>query len=380
LTVFDQLADDLLKQETESSAMLPIAGIAFLIAFLNRENLQKQLMRELHDIDVLTRFIKVTKRKSLRLVPKGLVVHWIAGNIPLLGMFSWAISALLGNSNLVRISTRQGDFITPILLRLRVLGPAGAEMARKTIIVRFDRDLESAHQTISDQADVRIAWGGMESVNAIHSLPSRWQCEDVTFGPRMSMAVVDPNHLKKGMIGRLATDIVFFDQLACSSPQIIFVKKDNENKFDKLVRDLSQHLEQKVKAFPRHRLDTSETYQIHLDRVRAILNGGRLFHDEETQWTVIQIERPLTDVICGNRVIQVIPYANIDEIYEYIPSNIQTIITALDENDTQIFTEYAAYLGVCRFPRPGESNNFENPWDGIPLVSRLTKYVIRTDG
>ena len=41
--------------------------------------------------------------------------------------------------------------------------------------------------------------------------------------------------------------------------------------------------------------------------------------------------------------------------------------------------EQAARRGACRFPVPGTGNHFDVPWDGIPLVSRLTRWVLRTD-
>jgi hypothetical protein len=36
---------------------------------------------------VRRRFVPTEERKSLRLLPKGVVCHWVAGNVPLLGMF-----------------------------------------------------------------------------------------------------------------------------------------------------------------------------------------------------------------------------------------------------------------------------------------------------
>jgi hypothetical protein len=75
----------------------------------------------------------------------------------------------------------------------------------------------------------------------------------------------------------------------------------------------------------------------------------------------------------------VIPYRDVAEIAAFIPANVQTAVMLLDAGDGERFSELAARRGVCRFPRPGEGNHFDNPWDGVPLMSRLTRWAIRTD-
>ena len=112
------------------------------------------------------------ERKSLRLLPKGVVCHWVAGNVPLLGMFSWAVSALLGNMNVIRLSTKQDDFVSPLLSCLLHLWlRLGDSWQRKRCWCILTRDNYAAHAQMSEAADVRIAWGGVEAIEAIRALP-----------------------------------------------------------------------------------------------------------------------------------------------------------------------------------------------------------------
>ena len=359
---------------------LPAEGLAFLASFLSREHLVSLVGREVRDIEALSRFVRVESRKSIRMVPKGLVCHWVAGNVPLLALFSWAISAVLGNRNLIRLSARQGDVVSPLLDALQALSDTGRLIADETHVVWFDRHDHAAHASMSQAADVRIAWGGREAVDAIHNLQRKWDCEDIIFGPRMSFAAIDPQMIDAAGIRRLATDAVLFDQLACSSPQYIFVKGERgSRRVDDFVTRFSAAFAEQGRAYPRDLLGFSETFRIHLDRVRVLLNGGDIRRDGATSWTVAVVDTPLPQVTCANRFLQVIPFNSLDEIYARIPGNVQTVIINLDATDTSEFTEHAAHLGVCRFPRPGEGNHFENPWDGAGLVSRLTRSVIRTD-
>jgi acyl-CoA reductase-like NAD-dependent aldehyde dehydrogenase len=378
LDVLNALSDALL---TSSAAGPWDPGIPFLAAFLRRSNLEQLLRRELPNPDALDRFVPLHGRKSLRLAPRGVVCHWIAGNVPLLGLLSWAISALVGNTNIIRLSTRQEDLVSPLLRRLENLSPIACELAGRTLVVLFDRDVAEGHLAMSAAADVRIAWGGREAVEAIRALPARWECDDVTLGPRVSLAVVDPALTTDRVLTRLATDVVFFDQLACSSPQRLFVKgRMEEPAFDDFVTRFSAAFERQSAAIGRHQLDWSETYRIELDRSRVLVGGGRLSRDAATQWTLAVLDRPHPAVACANRFLQVIPFERVEDVFPHVPENVQTAITLLDDGDTATFTEAGARLGICRFPRPGQGNHFETPWDGVPMISRLVRWVTRTDG
>jgi acyl-CoA reductase-like NAD-dependent aldehyde dehydrogenase len=380
LMALDALAEVLLARDVPEATRLTAAGLPFLATFLRSTTLEPLIARELPSPAALERFVPAGGRKSIRLVPRGVACHWIAGNVPLLGLFSWALSVLVGNVNVIRLSSRQDDLLSPILGRFAALSDAGAQLAAETLLVRFDRDDRAAHEALSLGADVRIAWGGKEAVESVAALPARWDCETLLLGPRVSLAVVDPAVVSDRMLVRLATDVAFFDQQACSSPQVAFVKgRAGTPAFDGFVEHLAGAFAAQSRAFPRHTLDAGETYRIVLDRARVALEGGALRHDQETQWTLALLDRPDGRVACANRFLQVVPFEALDEIYEHIPGNVQTVVTALDGADTATFTEAAARCGVCRFPRPGEGNHFEDPWDGIPVVSRLVRWVVRTD-
>ncbi len=380
LTALGRLSDVILERRATLPPAMAAAGLAFLTAFLRTSHLEETLARELPHPLALEQFVSVAHRKSLRLMPRGLVCHWIAGNVPLLGFFSWAVSALLGNVNLLRLSARQDDLLSPLLALLADSSPAGRAMAQETALVFFDRQARSAHELMSQRAQVRIAWGGAEAIDSIRALPAHWECDDIAMGPRVSLAVVDPALASDAVINRLAVDVVYFDQLACSSPQRLFVKGARGTpQVEGFLERFTAAFARQALAFRRHPLDFSETYQIQLDRARVLLAGGELRHDEETQWSVAVVEQPVGRIVCANRFLEVLPFTSWETVLAAIPANVQTVITVLSPPDAEWFSTEAARRGACRFPQPGEGNHFEVPWDGIPLASRLTRWVLRTD-
>lgn len=377
LQALDELAADLMQRRDMAS----VPGLAFLAAFLQASNLTHLIQREVPAPQALEQFVPIDERKSVRLLPRGIVCHWLAGNVPLLGMFSWAVSVIAGNRNVIRLSSRQSDLVTPLLQRLAEVSEVGRELARETAVMRFDRDDLATQQAMSAMADVRIVWGGTEAVEAIRALPSDWESDTIVLGPRMSVAVIDPAAAHDAAIARLVTDIVYFDQLACSSPQWLFLKgRPGQPMFDAAVQRLADEFDRQSRVFPRHPLGFDETYRIELDRARVLLDGGTLRRDAQTAWTVALVDAPTAKVSCTNRFLQLIPFDHVGGVTAHIPRNVQTAVTLLCNDDMERFSEEAARRGVCRFPRPGEGNNFESPWDGLPLISRLTRWVVRTDG
>ncbi|MFN9371132.1 MAG: acyl-CoA reductase [Planctomycetaceae bacterium] len=380
LAALETLGQALVERRATLPPVLAGTGVAFLAAFLQRCSLEGYVQREIPRPESLQQFVECGDRKSLRILPRGLVCHWIAGNVPLLGMFSWALSALLGNVNAIRLSSRQADTMSPLLELLAETSPAGRQMADETLVCSFPRELEAAHQALSDAADVRIAWGGQESIEAVRRLPCRWDCDDIVMGPRISVAVVDPALAAPATVSRLATDVVFFDQAACSSPQVIFVRgAPGEAGFEHFLTELARAMGEQTARFPRHPLDFGETYRIELDRARALMAGGTIRRDESTRWTIAILDRVNPRLACTNCFVQVVPCADWQPVWDFLPENIQTIVTLLPADEFGTFTEQAARRGACRFPVPGTGNHFDVPWDGIPLVSRLTRWVLRTD-
>ena len=379
LDALEGVSDALLAGKLAQHEAVGPIGVPFLATFLRRSHLEGLLAREIR-VEALERFAPWGDRSVLRLGPRGVVCHWMAGNVPLLGMFSLAVSMAVGNVNIVRISRRQEDFLSPVLAILRAVSDIGRQLADETLVVEIDREDRDSQSAVSAAADVRVVWGGQEAVEAVVSLPHRWDCDTIVLGPRTSLAVVDPAEMTEGHIRRLATDIVYFDQLACSSPQVVFAKGQvGQESFDRFFSEFVSSFSSQALTIQRHTLDEAETYRIVLDRTRLALSGAQVRSDQDTQWTVALVQRPDARVAGQNRFIQVVPFADVEDVYDFIPKNIQTVVIGLNRPDTERFSEGAVIRGVCRLPRPGQGNHFETPWDGIPLAARLTRWIVRTD-
>ncbi len=102
-----------------------------------------------------------------------------------------------------------------------------AAFADELTIVSYGHETEPT-ALISQEADVRLLWGGDESIERLRAVPAGPGTHDLTFGDRFSFAVLRPEAvlqpdqpLLHTLAEELYNDAYWFDQLACSSPRLL---------------------------------------------------------------------------------------------------------------------------------------------------------------
>ena len=369
-------------------------GLLFLVNWCSADNLRRLADRSLRmQRGYLDAFrpadgIGFSKRQ-LKAVPRGVVAHWLAGNVPLLGMLTLVQSILVRNANVLKAaSTFSG--VLPALLKpfkdLEVTTLYGKKLCGNDIlnsiaIVYFHRDNEGVAQAMSQHADVRMAWGGREAIESIINLPRRFGCEDIVFGPKLSFAVVGKEKLATSNLVRktaraIATDTSVFDQYACASPHTVFVERGgvaaNPKEFGAV---LAEELEKALVRIPKEAIDASTANNITKIRMRYELSGT-IWQSKGTKWTILFDEGAagLAEPVYS-RVITLKPMDNVVEAAQFANKNIQTIGLGLSPLRKLQFSEVAALLGAERFPDLGRMTNFDSPWDGIFPMDRLVRWT-----
>ena len=101
--------------------------------------------------------------------PRGLVFHVPPANVDTIFVYSWALSALAGNPNVVRISSRSAGAAETVLEALNeALAEADPIIARTQRMVTYGRD-DAVTSALSAACELRVIWGGDAAVTA--SLP-----------------------------------------------------------------------------------------------------------------------------------------------------------------------------------------------------------------
>lgn len=161
------------------------------------------------------------------LVPRGTVFHIPPANVDTLFVYSWLLATVVGNRNVVRLSSRATDQSNLILGLLRGLLPDHPTVASTTLMVTYGHDA-ALTDALSGAADVRVVWGGDGTVAAVRRSPLPPHATELTFPDRFSLAAVGVaayGALAPQQRDRLAqhfyNDAYWFDQLGCSSARLV---------------------------------------------------------------------------------------------------------------------------------------------------------------
>lgn len=169
------------------------------------------------------------KAQGRLLLPRGLALHFAPSNVDSIFIYSWFLSMLIGNCNVVRLSQRRGEQITRLLDQIRALLETERfePLARRNLILSYGHD-DQITQALSAVCQLRVIWGGDETIRHIRSIPTAPMATELVFADRFSLAALSAEAVlsaDEATLSRLATDFYndayWFDQMACSSPRLV---------------------------------------------------------------------------------------------------------------------------------------------------------------
>ena len=169
-------------------------------------------------------------------VPKGLHFHVPPANVDTVFVYSWALSLICGNPNIVRVSERSGGAARLVLEELNAaLEEAPSQVGATQWFVEIGHD-ESAMGDFSAACAQRVIWGGDAAVNAIRRHPLDARATELTFPDRTSLTALGAGHIMHlddpaldVLAAGFVNDVWWFDQAACSSPRtLVWVGSESE--------------------------------------------------------------------------------------------------------------------------------------------------------
>jgi hypothetical protein len=259
----------------------------------------------------------------------------------------------------------------------------GSDLTASIAVVYFSRDDRNSAEVISKRADVRIAWGGRDAVETIVSLPKRFDCEDVIYGPKLSFMAIGREQLSdhaalKRVARRAATDSSVFDQYACASPHTIFVERGGAFEPKAFAEKLAAEMGLALVRIPKLPIDGGTAAKVTSARLKYELGGrGTIWCSSGTEWSVLYDDEStsLADPVYS-RVIHVCPVDDILHAARQANPDIQTIGLALDGERRHQFADLASQRGAVRFPEVGRMTEFDVAWDGLYLADRIVRWVV----
>ncbi len=311
--------------------------------------------------------------------PRGLVFHLPPQNVETVFLYSWVISYLCGNANLVRLPTSLSADMAGLLQLFQSTMVSRGETGQ--IFVAYPAG-EAANRALSAACDARVVWGGDAKVAAFAPLPLRAGGKSLWFGDRRSLAMVEAGALgalddteRADLAERLHNDIFVFDQMACSSPVRLFVV-GAEDVAASAVADLLEALAVVAKA----RGSVPATGHVIRKLVSSMAMAG-----EGAATAVTRHSNSLTSVVTpqvidrppvGGGFLEVVFVREASAIHDSLRENIQTIVHfgfAAERLDA--FVRGLPPLCVTRLAPVGQALDFDYVWDGYDLIAELTQLL-----
>ena len=359
-----------------------IAKLAFSI-------LSSNVVRDFPDLAALAFWGRKANLKKLKdefgdisgRIGRGLCFHIAPSNIPINFAFSYLISLLAGNANIVRLPSvkyPQVDILCNIIDNTLKSYP---EIEKRTAFVRYDRNNEITGK-FSKNADVRMIWGGDETISVIKSVPAPVHCIDIAFADRYSIALIDGAAIENAndeQMQRLAenfyNDTYLMDQNACSSPQIIFWQNADDKQRDRFWSAIEycakkKYVLQDASVVDKYTLLCEES--ISNENVKAVKHAGNWLYRVEL--------RKLNPSVINHR-------GKCGFFYEYVLSDMLELFSIINRKfQTLVFfgidpvhlrdkVVKANLKGIDRIVPIGKAMDIGTIWDGHDLVRELSRLI-----
>ncbi len=312
--------------------------------------------------------------------PRGLVFHLPPQNVETVFLYSWALSYLAGNANVVRlpheVSARMRAIVDLFLERLQAAGD------KTQLFVHYPSQGDLGAK-ISALSDARVVWGGDAKVALFAPLPLRNGGKSIWFGDRFSFSTINGAALDnlddaalKGLARKLHNDIFVFDQMACSSPHALYVVGDAAAHSAAIRRLLDASALEWAMDDPAGRVGhaigkmTAAFYAAANGRASSV-------HWRNTNLTSVVASAPLRqDMRVGGGFLSVVFVDSLAEIASFIREGDQTITYfGWERGEIEAVAASRVAHGVSRWAPIGTALDFDFIWDGYDIPFELTRLV-----
>ena len=315
---------------------------------------------------------------------RGLAFHIAPSNVPLNFGYSFIFGLLSGNSNIIKIPSKefpQADFLSETINDLLKKGEYRS-LCANTAFVKYDKN-DDITGYFSSICDVRVIWGGDSTIRNVRQYQTPVRCIDIAFADRYSLCIINTDVLLEKtssaftkIIERFYNDTFIMDQNACSSPHLIVWLGKKKQKGKNLFWEL---------------LDVYVRKNYNLPSVSAVGKYNRFCEN------AIDINVPFELIKHGNHIYRIVLDKLPDDIYsfkgncgyffEYDAKKLSEIIPIIS-NKFQTLTYFGLNKlslkdfvidnklnGIDRIVPIGQSLDISLNWDGFGVIESLSRII-----
>ena len=315
---------------------------------------------------------------------RGLIFHICPSNVPTNFIYSFFFGLLSGNSNIVKIPSKNFKEKNIILSSVKYLFKKKKykNLKKSNCFIQYNSSLEITKK-ISSICDGRVIWGGDKTINDVRKTWIPERAIDITFPDRYSLSLINIDQMKRQNINQIKLlakkfyyDGYMMNQLACNSPHFVFwVGKKNK----KLQNHFWNHLSKIVKK--KFFFDDVHVVDKYTNLMENILNqkdfnNVKMFKnnlyviDPDNQTRQIENIRGINGTFFQKNINQ------ITDLKNFITKKCQTITYfGFTKNQFKNFLLNNNLLGVDRVVPIGRALEIDIVWDGHEVIKSLSRVI-----
>ena len=325
-------------------------------------------------------------RDDRRTSPIGKVFHVCPANVDTMFIYSLAVSVLMGNKNLLRVSSRMEAPHVAMLFDILNELMATEEFSLLSSYINIITYGHNAaiSEAISTSVNARVIWGGDKTIGIFKDIRTAPRTKDIVFADRVSMFCLDCEaylrmdeaSLQKFM-RKFFNDAYTFDQMGCSSPQTIyFMGKEEvaERCVRKFQRDASAFMKDNYRA------DIASIASLKLNRmVDDAMEDVITEQVGDNYLRFLRLEEGVDEAALHGCAGGYFYYRQVDSVKmlnKLRKPKVQTIcFFGLEEEELESLYDLSNGEGIDRIVPLGQALIFNYIWDGYNLFDELSKKV-----
>ncbi|MDB9701040.1 hypothetical protein N8299_04935 [Gammaproteobacteria bacterium] len=316
---------------------------------------------------------------------RGISLHIAPSNVDTIFVYSFFLSLLAGNTSFIRVSQGESPQLKIITQVFKEIYDSGdIEVAGRFVICTYPHESE-ATKIVSESCELRIIWGGDETVNTITAVPLKPTALELKFPNRTSFSAISLDSLEKindqdltRLCSNLYSDVQLFGQQACSSPMAIyFVGSPKKN------IQSERFWEFFYIAAKNHDITSSELMDRLVSASSMAISGiiNKAKHSFGSKDIVLLdgnlfSKSSFRDGHPGNGFLIQYFISSITDLAEHIHSQDQTLsIFGFDRDEIYSLIQSLENRGLDRIVPIGEALDFSHIWDGVDLLESMSRKI-----
>ena len=372
--------------QTPALPMFSELAINFLAA-LSREILKDKRSRNNIDVMSYAYWIRKASIESVtekhldrkNRIGRGLAFHVAPSNVPVNFAVSMTSSLLAGNATIIRVSNKRFEQVDIICQAMnRILNSEHKNIRSHLCLLRYEHS-EQITQELSNICDVRVIWGGNNTINTIRKafLPPR--AIEMAFADRHSLAIINSNVYLKENADDVAkgfyTDTYYTDQNACSSPRLVVWVGDKVEEARRLFWEkLHILVNRDYEMRPIQAVDKFTS----LSMLGMGHNGVNLVSKDNMVMRV-EVESlypELMDYKNGGGYFFEYKAKSLDEVVPVLTKQCQTIsVLGIKKQEILDLVYKYGVRGVDRVVDLGQTMGLEFIWDGFKMIETMSRFI-----